>query len=134
MAANEPVVFSIPGALIILALMFAGVCFIVGAKRLGGRIVFLTIAIAFATPFLTPFVAGQLGVLPSWVVAAGAVLLGLLVLQGLIGLVFGHHVAAHVIGELLTRFILIVGAAGLRPLRWLRRTLRDFGDRGSDGG
>lgn len=92
---------------------------IVGARRLATVLGVLLVVDALAAPLIEPWLA----TVPLWALAAGGLVLGLLVVHDLVSLVFGRGVADHFVGQWLLRLADYLILGPFRGIRWLLRLL-----------
>lgn len=110
---------SIPNWLLVWIAIAAGVAWIIGAKRAATALTLVPIGKWIIAPLFAPVMRS----LPWWVGPLADAVTILLLLQGVITLVFGPAVAAHVIGALLLRALDVLFLGPFRGLRWLLRLL-----------
>lgn len=93
--------------------------FILGFRRAGTALMGWPIIDWVVLPMVDPI----LDQLPGWAVASLLVVVGLVILQGLLSLLFGPEAVGHVVGTYLVRLIDFLVLGPFRALRWLFRML-----------
>lgn len=123
---TDLVPLAFPAELIVFGIVAGGMLIIVGARRVGLRLIMLTVAAALiigaAGPIASEF--GLMSGVPIWLNVGIALVVGLLVCQALIRFIFGSQVANQTVGNILSSFIIALATIGVAPLRWLQRALR----------
>lgn len=89
--------------------------FILGFRRAGAALMGWPIIDWIVLPLVDPIIDQM----PAWAVAALVVVVGLVMLQGLLSLLFGPEAVGHVVGTYLVRLIDFLLLGPFRALRWL---------------
>ena len=121
-------IYSIQSALIVTAIVIGGFLIMLGRRHAGGRIIFATFLIAFAAPFVVPIASQYLNTVPVEVLAILGAILGLLMLQAIVSVVFGRRVGDSVTASLLTSLLKIISYPIVGPMRWIGQMLRRLGN------
>lgn len=109
-------------------IMVSGFMFLVGARRLGKRLLATVLACAFVGLAFEPVLArlgpSVLEAVPPWVGIAGIGIVGLWILQAFLTLLFGRSVASTAVGGIVSQFVITLGRMSVVPFRWLGEVLR----------
>lgn len=113
-----------PNELLLPLLMMAGICLILGMKRMAGSIVVFVMAMALLPPFITPLVEGLIDVMPLWAVILAGGFLCLALFRSAAALILGRDAANDMIGILAAD---LVKGLLFFPVRVVRFITRFFG-------
>lgn len=113
-----------PDELLLPLLMVAGICLILGMKRMAGSIVVFVMAMALLPPFITPLVEGLIDVMPLWAVILAGGFLCLALFREAASLILGRDAANDMIGILAAD---LVKGLLFFPVRVVRFMTRFFG-------
>lgn len=113
-----------PDELLLPLLMVAGICLILGMKRMAGSIVVFVMAMALLPPFITPLVEGLIDVMPLWAVILAGGFLCLALFRSAAALILGRDAANDMIGILAAD---LVKGLLFFPVRVVRFITRFFG-------
>jgi hypothetical protein len=113
-----------PNELLLPLLMVAGICLILGMKRMAGSIFVFVLASAILPPFITPLVEKLIDVMPLWAVILAGGFLCLALFRAAAALIIGRDAANDMIGILAAD--LVKGLLFL-PVRVVRFMTRFFG-------
>lgn len=89
--------------------------FILGFRRAGMALLGWPIIDWIVLPIVDPIIDQ----LSGWAAAAVVVVVGLVMLQGLLSLLFGREAVGHVVGTYIVRLIDFLLLGPIRALRWL---------------